>query len=484
METFGIDFGTTNSGAAGFQRGVLRCFGHDAGQPLSSVVAINRLTGQLQAIGREAHDRQEELREHCEVISSVKSFLGDDSRHWIIGPETWTPERITTEILMELRRNVTAALQAGQEFDTAVFTIPVGFNARKRQALRRAALAAGIHVKSFIPEPTAAVSRHFRAMRKWPTVVVFDWGGGTLDISVVRIERQHLHEIATFGVPLGGDNLDQKLALYVHDCIAKERNIETPFEAVDARSRDRLKERVEAAKRRLSNEEEVTIGMNLYHGLHNVTCLLTATTLRDLLQREYKQAWDALSTTVQQRARTSFSEVGCVLMVGGSSKLRGLQDYFYEQGVRNIEAPPDAEWNIAQGAAILAGTPGQHVIAQDLGLSVCDGSYFPLLRAGDVVDHLAKERHFGLVEDAREARFVFVQPQTQGRLEDDHFGYDTIGYLSVPAYGFSDEPISLRTNVSEDLIVEIEGGSTNRSQTSKTNWSYEKLKFRYLIPEE
>src|SRR5947209_2098539 len=99
MEAFGIDFGTTNSGAVGFQRGSFRTFGHDAKQPLPSVVAIHRMTGRLTAIGRDARDRQEELREHCEVISSVKSHLGDDSRYWVIGPETWTPERVTTEIL-------------------------------------------------------------------------------------------------------------------------------------------------------------------------------------------------------------------------------------------------------------------------------------------------------------------------------------------------------------------------------------------------
>ncbi len=453
-------------------------------QPLPSVVAINRLTGQLDSIGREAHDRQEELGEHCQVISSVKSFLGDESRHWIIGPETWTPERITTEILRELRRKVSTGLQAGQELETATFTIPVGFNSRKRQALRRAALAAGINVTSFIPEPTAAVSRHFRTMRKWPTVVVFDWGGGTLDISVVRIERQNIHELATFGVPLGGDDLDHKLALYVHGCIAKDRKLELPFEAVDARSRDRLKERVEAAKRRLSSEDEVPISMNLYHGMHNVTCRLTEATLRDLLQREYQQAWEALATTVQQRARTSFSEVGCVLMVGGSSKLRGLQDYFIDKGVSYIEAPSDAEWNIAQGAAILAGAPGRHVVAQELGLLVCDGSYFPLLREGDAVDYLTKERHFGLVEDTNEARFVFVQPHVHNGLEGDHFGCDTIGYLNVPTYGFSDEPICLRTNVNEDLVFQVEGCSAHRSQTSKMHWNYEKLKFRYLMPEE
>jgi molecular chaperone DnaK len=169
-------------------------------------------------------------------------------------------------------------------------------------------------------------------------------------------------------------------------------------------------------------------------------------------------------------------------MVGGSSKLRGLQEYFYEQGVQNIEAPPDADWNIAQGAAMMAATPGKNVIARDLGLAVSDGSYFPLLREGDVVDHQPMRCHFGLVEDTREARFVFVQQRRFNGAEGDHLGYDTVGYLNVPAYGFSDEPISLSTRVTEDLIVEIEGLSTRRNHSSKASWSYNKLNFRYRMP--
>jgi len=171
-------------------------------------------------------------------------------------------------------------------------------------------------------------------------------------------------------------------------------------------------------------------------------------------------------------------------MVGGSSKLRGLQDYFYEQGVQYIEAPPDADWNIAQGAAMMAATPGQHVIARPLGLSLSDGSYFNLLSEGSLVDNQAVEQHFGLVEDCHEARFVFVQPHRDDAPEGDAFGYETIGYLNVPAYGFSDEPIMLRTRVNEDLVVEIEGRSTQRGAAANACWSYDKLNLCYRLPDD
>ena len=479
MESYGIDFGTTNSGLVGFERGHLRSFGHDRKSPLPSIVAINKLTGKVQAIGRDAWERQDELGEQCSIIRSVKGFLGALNKSWLIGPRSWTPEQVAAEILKALKKKLD---EAGGSISAAVCTIPVGFSARKRAALRRAANAAGIEVKAFVPEPTAAVCRHFALLRKWPKVVVFDWGGGTLDISVVVIEGHTVTELATKGLSLGGDDIDHKLAQYVHTRICSERGLDKPYEAVDLRSRDRLREMVEAAKRRLSREGQADVTLISYSGLLNVSYTLTAQVFQELLQPEYEQVYGALSEAVQRKALTSFEEIGCVLMVGGSSKLRGLVEYFTFKGIQRIEPPPaDAEWNIAQGAAILSATSGQYRMARDLGLSLSDGSYFPLLCTGDVVTHAVREHHFGLVEDTSEARFAFVTP-THTSSGGNGVGYETLGSLSVRAYGFSDEPIMLRSRVSKDLVVEVEGWSTHSDQSQSSKWEYEGLNFRYELP--
>ena len=484
-EAFGIDFGTTNSGAVGFDRGQMANFGYDTRQPFPSVVAIHRLNGEVRAVGRDARERQEELAETCEIIKSVKTHLGDPAKIWNFGRVPWTPERVTAELLRALWAKVRAARTTGERPAEAVFSIPVGFAPRKRQALRRAAEMAGIRVKSFVSEPTAAVCKNFSKVRRFPTVVVFDWGGGTLDISVVRIEREHVHELATFGVALGGDDIDRRIARYVHGQIAVQRQLDVPFEAVDPRSRDRLMARVEAAKCDLARKDSVEIRLNLYHGQHDVTCPLSATTLRQLLLPEYERVWEALAATVQERARASFKEIGCVLMVGGSSRLRGLLDYLYDRApdVDFVPADVEADWNIAQGAAVISATPGRHVIARDLGLSVCDGSFVELLRAGDPVDHAVIERHFGLVDDEREARFVFALPRRHEGADGDAFGHETVGHLSVPAFGFSDEPILLQTRITEDLVVEVKGRSAHRGRSGQAAWTFEKLPFRYQMPE-
>jgi hypothetical protein len=118
-------------------------------------------------------------------------------------------------------------------------------------------------------------------------------------------------------------------------------------------------------------------------------------------------------------------------------------------------------------------------------LQVCDGSYCELLAAGAEVDHTVSERHFGLVEDSREARFVFVQPRRHDGAEGDAFGYEALGQpLSVPAFGFSEEPIVLRTQVDENLVVRVEGQSTHRGPAGRAEWTWEQLALRYQMPDE
>ena len=393
------------------------------------------------------------------------------------------PERVATEILRTLR----AGFEHGgrEQADNAVFSIPVGWPVPKRLALRRAAEAAGIRIKFFIPEPTAAVCKNWATAKTWSKVAVFDWGGGTLDVSVVEIHGRRVRELAARSETLGGDNVDLKLAKYAHRQIAQERRLDTPFEAMDAVTRDLLVARVEGAKCDLANKQSVEVNLHHYGELNDVSCEFTAQTLRQLLQPEYEQALRVLEDTVN-RAGATFAETG-VLMVGGSSKLRGLIDFFREHcpGIHILDRPADADWNIAQGAAIVSATPGQHVIVRGLGLVASDGSYHPLLRGGDAVNGKAIEQHFGLVEDCQEARFVFAQPRgggdgSGGRLDHERAGVP----LVVPAYGFSDEPITLKLSITADHVVEVEGRSQRREHEPPVQWTFENINLSYELPDK
>jgi molecular chaperone DnaK len=484
MESFGIDFGTTNSAAVGWSlRGAERYFGcRGIKRPLPSVVAIHKLTGEVHSIGLEAKDHRENLGAHYEVISSVKALLSNPDTSWTIGPRVWKPEHVAAAIIKELRRNIASTLGPGEQLmNSAVFSIPVGCSMAQRRALRRAARLAEIEVTSFISEPTAALCRHFNEVHRWPKVAVFDWGGGTLDISIVEINGDVVSEIATFGKHLGGDNLDHTLAEYLHGQIMLARGADTPFSGVKPEYRDLLVQRAELAKISLGQEDSFTVQLTDYAGSPAKVPIDLQTMLR-LFEPFMAEAFQAFKHTVHDHARCSFEEIGCLLMVGGTSKLRGLFDFFRSNGWPGlINHPHDSDWSIAQGAAINASKPGTYIAGQDFGLAVSDGSYYPLIQDGQPISvNDGQEHHFGLVEDAREARVVFVQPKGRRGYENGN-PLETLGYLSLPAYGFSNEPIALKTWVDEDLVVNVRGHSARREAQIR-DWHYEKLRFRYKLP--
>lgn len=153
---FGIDFGTTNSATVGYlvmdQEPEVFKYGDEEGRPIPSVIAIDKTTGQVFA-GREAWDKKMELSESCEYISSIKTILDSEQTKTIAGRE-WTAVDMASEVFKHLRDNVRD--RTGIDMEEATVAIPIGFSASKRTKLREAAEKAGIHITSFISEPTAA----------------------------------------------------------------------------------------------------------------------------------------------------------------------------------------------------------------------------------------------------------------------------------------------------------------------------------------
>ena len=342
-DVFGIDFGTTNSAVIGRQLLHTQKYGDKDEQPFPSLVAISRATGKVHAIGREAWNHRLELAESCEMLSSAKMYLGTD-KVWRIGPEAWTPMRVVTEILKGLRSRVSER-GSGAVLDSAVIAIPVGFAPEKRRALRKAARDAGIDIKGFVSEPTAAVFRNFEEVHQWPTVVVFDWGGGTLDISVVSIRGDVVEEIATVSNPIGGDVLDRILAEWAHmQILRKGSRNGPPFDGMDARYRDLLLSQCEIAKRALVNEDLVEISMQRYGEFGTVNLILVEEEFLELMRPKINEAIATLEEGVQNRARLSFDQIGCIVMVGGSSNLRGLRAAMDEKSwTCDIRFPSDSE---------------------------------------------------------------------------------------------------------------------------------------------
>jgi len=481
QEFFGIDFGTTNSAIVGRLRRNVTLYddGHD--QPFPSLIAVARATGEVAAVGRDAWNRREALGESCQILTSAKMQLGEGVS-WQIGPETWTPERVATEVLGALKKRV-AERGHGSSLENPVIAIPVGFSPKRRQALRKAAADAGLDIRGFVSEPTAAVFRSFEKVRQWPKVVVFDWGGGTLDISVVSIQGNDVQEIATVPKPLGGDDLDKLLAEWAHmEILRKKGGGNLPFSGMDSRYRDSLISQCETAKRTLADNADFTISLLRYGEFGTVNLTITNEEFARLMKPKIDEAIATLEEGVIHRARLSFDQIGCIIMVGGSSKLRGLEDALAARRWScGIEFPEDSDWHVADGAAVLASSFGKYVSSQNIGLRLSDDTVFYMIREGDVINHEIDKMTFGLVEDTDHARLVFIEtPEATAR--QPTASQRSLDCISVPAYGFPNEPIAVEWHVDTDLLLNVRTQSGRRGEKNSKQWTYDELRFCYQLP--
>jgi len=478
-EYFGIDFGTTNSAAVRIEFEHIVRYTDDQGLPYPSIIAIDRMTGQIKSHGRAAWRQREQLRKSCEIITSVKTHLGTD-KTWIVGEKSWSPRQVTTEILKGLMEKVVERGD-GIDIDSAVVAIPIGFSPIKRRELRWAASDAGINILNFVSEPTSAVFKHYSEVSKWQKVAVFDWGGGTLDISIVELNNGNVVELSTLGKRLGGDDIDIKVAEWAHLEILKKRGGQISFQEMTSTSRDAMMVEAEQIKRDLSDRSESTILLFEYGGIDAEEIKMSVNKFVSLIEPELNKAIDYLKEAVKL-ASLSIDELGCILMVGGSSKLQGLLERMSKSfDCEIIEPDKDSDWHVAHGAALLNKTQGEYRISQNVDLLLSDDTYFPLIKKGEPVVHKEQTITFGLVEDNQNAHFIFMESDDNAPtgLESDR---RTIGYLTVPSYGFLFEPIELSFQIDKNLLFTVTAKSLNMAQNDIKTWEYDKMRFSYNLP--
>lgn len=479
-EHFGIDFGTTNSATVRIEAELIDRYADEQELPYPSIIAIDRMTGKVKSRGRDAWRQREQLRKSCEIITSVKTHLGTD-KTWVIGDKSWSPRQVTTEILKGLKERV-AERGDGIDMNSAVVAIPIGFSPDKRRELREAASDAGINISNFVSEPSAAVFKHYSEVSKWQKVAVFDWGGGTLDIAVVELNSGNVIEMSTLGKPLGGANIDAKVAEWAHIQALKEMRVKIPFKEMPSSSRDDILDQAEYIKIALSNENETTIALLDYGEFdQHIEIKMNVDKFVSLIEPELNKAIACLKEAVKQ-AGLSIDELGCILMVGGSSKLQGLLEWMYEAfDCEIIEPDKNSDWHVAHGAALLNKTQGEYRISQNVDLLLSDDTYFPLIKKGETVVHEKQTVTFGLVEDNQNAHFIFMESDDNAPtgLESDR---RTIGYLTVPSYGFLFEPIELSFQIDKILLFTVTAKSSNMAQNDYKTWEYDKMRFSYNLP--
>lgn len=442
--SIGIDFGTTNSALVNFsEKNGITCLGEDK-MPLSSIVALNRKTGEVK-IGFNVKSHIFELENDHEIVLSIKTILDDLRKKWHVAGREWTTIDVAAEILKKLKEN---ASEYGVKAGEAVFAVPVNFSTAKKICLREAAKQAGLKIKTFINEPTAAVMAHYDELKPYRNVVVFDWGGGTLDISAVEIESGNVREIYTDGMPKAGNAIDDAFARKMYDNILSAGNIPpVEFEDLPPAERDSLISLAESAKIKLSvSGDESTEEILRLHGKPH-SAVFTRKDLNAVSEKLIDEAVGKLKHAVA----AAFSEnVGRILCVGGSCNLRQLREKMEKiWGKEKLCFPEAPEWDIAKGACIIDANRGKDMLSEDICLKLSDNEDFVLLAKGQPVPTLARRLVLSTVDCGDTALFVF-------KIGDKEYP------AQLPVTGSVDECLDLRVWIDEDYVFRAAAESSIR----------------------
>ena len=476
---FGIDFGTTNSAAFSFtgvdEKTIIPIhYGDDEGRPFPSVVAINKQTGEV-ICGREAKEQRNALQETHMYFSSIKSII-DSEQTWMIAGKEWTPEDIASEILKALKTRVER--DSDNVMDEVVMAVPIGYSSRKKTHLRNAAKKAGISVKMFISEPTAAFCSNYSELCACRNVAVFDWGGGTLDVVVLRIEDGNISELSADGMMFAGNDIDLKFAAKMHNRFLRNKTPIIPMEELPATSRDQLLSKCEKAKCDFDDEDVVSLSINRYGSYGAVRDSVEYDYFSLLIEQDIENAVNCLNRAIQKAGLNS-SSLDRILCVGGSSKLRPLREKLESiYGEDMLLYPDRVMWDIAKGAALISTKQGGYTLSKSIGLELCDGTFFPLFKKGQAVPCQELKMTVSVVDQdekgLKDARFIFTDSQSP----DERELYEP---FVLPLRGFADEYIQLSCYIDQDNIFKLKVGSNRVSESREKVWHYENLKVSFHI---
>ena len=346
----GIDLGTTNSCVGVMEGGQPVVVANAEGaRTTPSVVAFTKTGERL--VGEPA--KRQAVTNADKTISSIKRHMGTDYRV-SIDDKKYSPQEISAMILQKLKTDAENYL--GEKVTEAVITVPAYFNDAQRQATKDAGKIAGLEVKRIINEPTAAALAYGLDNEKEQKIMVYDLGGGTFDVSIIEIGDGVIEVLSTAGDNrLGGDDFDQKVADYM---IAEFKKTEGVDLSADKMAMQRIKEAAEKAKKELSSATTTNINlpfisMNANGPLHfdmNLTRAKFDELTHDLVERTTEPVKRALSD-----AGLAPSELGQVLLVGGSTRIPSVQDKVKQLTGKEPSKTLNPDECVALGASVQGG---------------------------------------------------------------------------------------------------------------------------------
>lgn len=357
----GIDLGTSNSAAAVMEGGkpviIPSAEGNSlAGKAFPSYVAFTK-DGQL-LVGEPA--RRQAVTNPEGTVFEAKRKMGTNFKYHLNGKE-YTPEQISAFILQKIKKDAEAYI--GSPVSKAVITVPAYFDDAQRQATKNAGEIAGLEVVRIINEPTAAALAYgLDKAGQEQKILVFDLGGGTLDVTIMDFGQGVFEVISTSGdTQLGGKDMDTALIKYITDTFKQESGIDITG---DKMAMNRVREAAEKAKIELSTTMETDINLPFItadaNGPKHLTMKITRAKLEELIRPIIEKMRHPMEQAIAD-AKLTPNQIDKIILVGGPTRMPAVQKFVEDYIGKPIERGIDPMEAVAKGAAIQAGVLGGEV---------------------------------------------------------------------------------------------------------------------------
>ncbi|MBE6139027.1 MAG: molecular chaperone DnaK [Firmicutes bacterium] len=344
-KTIGIDLGTTNSCVSVFEGGEAKVIVNaDGDRTTPSVVAFKK--GDI-LVGKTA---KHQSVTNPDTISSIKRLMGTNKKVKANGKE-YTPEEVSAMILGDLKKTAEAYL--GEKVTSAVITVPAYFNDAERQATKNAGKIAGLNVERIINEPTAAALAYgLDKQEESQTVLVYDLGGGTFDVSILELGDGVFEVKSTSGNnKLGGDDFDQRIIDYIVKDIKEEHDVDLSDNKM---ALQRIKEEAEKAKKTLSSATSTDITLPFITAELNYETTLTRAKFESLISDLVESTLDPVRKALKD-AKLKASDIDKVILVGGSTRIPMVQELVKKELGKEPSKEVNPDEVVAMGAAIQGG---------------------------------------------------------------------------------------------------------------------------------
>lgn len=479
MAKLGIDFGTTNSLAVAYDKtkGEFIYFNKVRGKAVPTSSTIYFHDNEV-VVGNEAREKMYKFADvdgyHFE--RSIKLKLGYGKTINVFGKKK-DPVEIASLIIQSLKQKALdlGAQKANIEIDNAVFTVPINFTGKQREDLRKSAHKAGIEITSFIHEPFAAIVGYYfskeegnykKVLNKLDALngnnlLIFDWGGGTLDITVVKVNNGKMIELGTAELTgVAGDKFDEDLATYVWNKFKDKYSHKYSEEYLDKIKKDKwgtLLATAERCKIALSEQEHTIFEVDFITKDEDISEVITRKDFEKLIERTLLLASNKIRDALSI-AGIDAIDIQHVLLTGGTCYIPAVQEMMIKEYGHRVENVKDADLLIAQGAAVISEMGWLPFLTKDIMIQLSDNSYWPIFEYGLPIGAGVPAKNYEefICTDSRNKKAKIIVCEGLNQISDK-----MLTVLNVPILGderFGDE-IHVEAIINENIVLIVRSHS-------------------------